>query len=89
VSVEQSDLISAIFKLLYRSTLTSVITHNKIPVAAPRRFLTTLTKRKPCVTGDRTQGLSLAVVLCSRRASDPCGRAVASPCPRSKRSSGR
>ena len=49
VGVEQSDLIGAIFKLLYKSTLTSVITAPKIPVAASRRFLVTLIKRKPCI----------------------------------------
>ena len=49
VGVEQSDLIQAIFKLLYRSTFMSVITAPKIPIAASRRFLATLVKRKPCI----------------------------------------
>jgi len=49
VSVEQSDLIRSLYKLLYKRTLDAVITSPKIPNQAPRKFCVKLVKRKPCV----------------------------------------
>ena len=49
VSVEQSDLIRGVYKLLYRSKLDAVLTSPKIPNGASRQFLNRLIKRKPVV----------------------------------------
>ena len=49
VSIEQTDLIRSMYKLLYMRTLDAVMTSPKIPVQAPRKFLAKLVKRKPCV----------------------------------------
>ena len=49
VSVGQSDLIRGAYKLLFRSTIDSVIQSPKIPAGAPRQFIIRLVKRKPVV----------------------------------------
>ena len=54
VSVEQADLIRSIYKVMYKSnecgcTFDMVLLQQKVPNAAPRRFLTKLVKRKPCI----------------------------------------
>ena len=49
VSVEQSDLIRGVYKLMYKRTVAAVISSPKIQPGAPRNFLSTLVKRKPCV----------------------------------------
>ena len=49
VDVGQSDLIRAVYKLLYKSTIDSIINGPKVQVAAPQKFLKTLVKRKPCI----------------------------------------
>ena len=49
VSVEQSDLIAAVYKMLYARTLSAVITDQRIPPGAARQFLASVVKRKPVV----------------------------------------
>jgi hypothetical protein len=54
VSVEQADLIRSIYKVMYKSnecgcTFDMVLLQQKVPNAAPRRFLSKLVKRKPCI----------------------------------------
>ena len=61
VSVEQSDLIRGVYKLLMKRTVAAVISSPKIPAGAPRTFLSSLVKRKPCVVVGEAEAVDFAM----------------------------
>ena len=61
VSVEQSDLIRGVYKLLMKRTVAAIISSNKIVPGAPRTFLSSLVKRKPCVVVAEAEAVAWAM----------------------------